>query len=244
MALVRSRGFASVNDLAAHYGVTQQTVRRDLLLLCKAGLLQRYHGGVSIPSSVENVSYSERQSLERQAKLRIAELLARHLPDHASLFIDLGTTNDDVGRALVRHEGLHVITNNLNVALTMSKSSRIRVIVAGGMMRGADHGTTGQLPVDLIRHFKTDYAIIGTSGIDLDGTLRDFDFAEVNVAQAMIENARRTWLVADHSKIGRPALVRLAHMSMVDAWFTDQDPPEELARQLDEIGTKVHVARD
>jgi DeoR family glycerol-3-phosphate regulon repressor len=242
VARVREQGFATVEDLAGHFDVTQQTIRRDLAALCDAGLLRRYHGGVSLPSSVENLAYAKRQNLWQEEKLRIASLLAQHIPDDASLFINLGTTNEDVARALMNHKGLRVITNNLNVAIMLSENPSFEVIVAGGVVRGRDHGVTGQPAIELIRQFKVDFGVIGISGIDLDGTLLDFDLHEVRVAQAIIEHSRQVFLAADHSKVGRNALVRLGPVSAVHAWFTDRAPPPELAAVLAEAGTQVHVA--
>ncbi|MFT4248153.1 MAG: DeoR family transcriptional regulator [Pseudomonas sp.] len=242
VALVRQHGYAEVEGLASRFAVTPQTIRRDLALLCDAGLLRRYHGGVSLPSSVENVAHAARQALHAPEKRRIAAMLAQHIPDHASLFINLGTTNEAVAHALMRHRGLRVITNNLNVAVLMSGNPSFEVIVAGGVVRGHDQGVTGEATIELIRQFKVDFGVIGISGIDLDGTLLDFDYQEVRVAQAIIEHSRRVLLAADHSKIGRNALVRLGPLEQVQDWFTDRAPPQELRALLEAAGTRVHVA--
>ena len=242
VAYVRRQGFVSVEALAEHFEVTPQTIRRDLAALCDSGLLRRYHGGVSLPSSVENLAYAARRGLQQAEKQRIAVLLAEHIPDDASLFINLGTTNEDVARALMGHKGLRIITNNLNVAVMLSDNPTFEVIVAGGVVRGRDHGVTGEATVELIRQFKVDFGVIGISGIDTDGTLLDFDYQEVRVAQAIIEHSRQVYLAADHSKLGRNALVRLGPISRVTAWFTDRAPPPELADRLAEAGTQVHIA--
>ncbi len=242
VTLVRQQGYAEVEGLATRFAVTPQTIRRDLALLCDAGLLRRYHGGVSLPSSVENLAYTARKTLLADEKRRIAALLARHIPDEASLFINLGTTNEDVAQALMQHRGLRVITNNLNVAVTMSANPSFEVIVAGGVVRGRDRGVTGEATIELVRQFKVDFGVIGISGIDLDGSLLDFDYHEVRVSQAIIEHSRQVLLAADHSKIGRNALVRLAPITRVHAWFTDRPPPPPLAALLAEGETRVHVA--
>ncbi len=242
IALVQREGFVAVEQAASHFAVTPQTIRRDLGILCDAGLLRRYHGGVSLPSSVENLAYTARQGLLQAEKQRIANLLAKHIPDDASLFINLGTTNEDVARALQSHKNLRIITNNLNVAIMLSNNPSFEVIVAGGVVRGRDHGVTGEATIELIRQFKVDFGIVGISGIDLDGTLLDFDFQEVRVAQAIIEHSRQVYLAADHSKIGRNAMVRLGPISRVDAWFTDSAPPEPLVAVLERSETQLHIA--
>jgi DeoR family transcriptional regulator, glycerol-3-phosphate regulon repressor len=242
VALVRQQGYAEVDGLATQFDVTQQTIRRDLTLLCEAGLLRRYHGGVSLPSSVENTAYATRKMLQADEKRRIAREVARHIPDQASLFINLGTTNEAVAAALMQHQGLRVITNNLNVAVMMSANPSFEVIVAGGMVRARDQGVTGQPTIDLVRQFTVDFGVIGISGIEPDGTLMDFDFQEVRVAQAIIEHSRQVLLAADASKLGRNALCRLGPISLVHDWFTDRAPSKTLAATLAAGGTRVHVA--
>ena len=180
--LVSRQGFAPIDALAQQLGVTPQTIRRDINQLADAGTLQRFHGGAGLPSSVENLAYPARQVLCLEEKRRIATLAARHVPDHASLFINIGTTTEEVAKALLHHQGLSVITNNLNVASILAGKPDFRVIVAGGLVRSRDRGLVGEATLDLIRQFRVDIGIIGISGIDLDGALLDFDYREVRVA--------------------------------------------------------------
>ncbi|TFW01472.1 DeoR/GlpR transcriptional regulator [Oxalobacteraceae bacterium OM1] len=239
---VRHRMTISVEELAQELGVTPQTVRRDVRLMEEAKLLARYHGGVGLPSSVENIDYRERQVLHSEAKRRIAQAVAREVPPGSSLLINIGTTTEEVARALLRHEGLHVVTNNLNVAAILADNPQCEVIVAGGVVRGRDRGIVGEATIDFIRQFKVDIGIIGISSIDTDGTLRDFDAREVKVAQTIIEQSREVWLVADRGKFGRKALVRMAELAQVDALFTDGKPPDEMGRLLKEAKVRVVVA--
>ena len=242
LELVRRHGFVAIEDLAQRFAVTTQTIRRDINELCRQALLRRYHGGAGLPSSVENVAYTARKILCLEEKQRIARRLADYIPDRASLFINIGTTTEEAAKALLDHQGLRVITNNLNVASIMSSNPEFEVIVAGGLVRSRDRGIVGEAAIDMITQFLVDFAIIGISGIDEDGTLLDFDYREVRVAQAIIGNARQVHLVADHTKFGRKPLVRLGHLSQIDAFFTDQAPPPAAARTLEEAGTKLHVA--
>ena len=191
---------------------------------------------------VENLAYPARQVLCLEEKRRIARLAARHVPDHASLFINIGTTTEEVAKALLNHQGLSVITNNLNVASILAGKPDFRVIVAGGLVRSRDRGLVGEATLDLIRQFKVDIGIIGISGIDLDGALLDFDYREVRVAQAIIENSRRVFLTADHTKFGRNAMVRLGGIQQIHALFTDQAPPPALAQHLRAADVALHVA--
>lgn len=224
--LVQQQGPISVEALAERFGVTLQTVRRDIALLARAGLLQRFHGGVRAPASTtENIAYRQRRELNAAAKRAIARAVAQEVPAGCSLFLNIGTTTEAVARELVRHDGLRVVTNNLNVAAILSVNPACEVIVAGGVVRARDQGIVGEATVDFIRQFRLDIGLIGISSIEPDGSLRDFDYREVKVARAIIEQSRQVWLAADHSKFNREAMVELGRLEHVDALFTDRPPP-------------------
>ncbi len=224
--VVRAHGPQTIESLAERFGVTLQTVRRDVQRLADAGLLSRFHGGVRLPgSTTENIAYRQRQAMESEAKARIARAIAQRVPNGCSLILNIGTTIEAVAHELLHHRGLRVITNNLHVAALLSTNPDCEVIVAGGQVRGADQGIVGEATVDFMRQFKVDIGLIGISAIEADGTLRDFDYREVKVARTIIEQSREVWLAADRSKFNRPAMVELARMNEVDVLFTDAPPP-------------------
>jgi DeoR family glycerol-3-phosphate regulon repressor len=123
-----------------------------------------------------------------------------------------------------------IITNNINVANRMRPYGQFEVVIAGGVVRASDGGIVGEAAVDFIRQFKVDYAVIGTSAIDPDGALLDYDFREVKVAQAIIANARQVILVADSTKFERTAPVRIGHLEQVDTFVTDQCPDDRVRK--------------
>jgi len=239
---VRQHGDTSVAALARVLGVTTQTVRRDVRQLEEADLVARYHGGVGLPSHVENIDYAQRQVMNVEAKRRIARLVARHVEPGRSLIIDIGTTTEEVAKALVHHRSIRVVTNNLNVAAILASNEQAEVLVAGGLVRHRDRGIVGEATIDFIRQFKVDIAVIGVSSIEPDGTLLDYDYREVRVAQAIIAHARETWLVADHSKFSRGAMVRLGHLSQVARFFTDAPVPGPVQKVLEEARVQLLVA--
>ncbi len=241
---VRDQGSASVDMLAQRFRVTLQTVRRDVGLLASAGLLARFHGGVRVPgSTTENIGYLQRQRLNHDAKQRIAAAVAERVPDDCSLIINIGTTTEAIAEELLRRRrGLRVITNNLNVAAILADKPDFEVIVAGGMVRSRDRAVIGEATVDFIRQFRVDIGLIGISAIEVDGTLRDFDYREVKVARAIIEASRQVWLAADHSKFNRPAMVQLARLGEIDALFTDSAPPAAFRPLLADAGVELIVA--
>jgi len=222
MQLAKDHGRVLVDDLANHFHVTPQTIRKDLNDLCDERLLTRIHGGALFPSGIENLEYEARRQIASEEKEAIGAAAAKMIPDSASLFINIGTTTEAVSKALLDHKGLMVITNNINVANRMRVYPSIEVVIAGGVVRGSDGGIVGEAAVDFIKQFKVDYAVIGASAIDHDGALLDFDFREVKVAQAIIANARHVILVSDSKKFERTAPVRIGHLDQVDTFITDR----------------------
>jgi DeoR family glycerol-3-phosphate regulon repressor len=109
-------------------------------------------------------------------------------------------------------------------------------------MRPVDRGIVGETAVDFIRQFRVDIGLIGISGIEADGTLRDYDLREVKVAQALIEHSREVWLAADHGKFNRPAMVELARLEQIDRLYTDAPPPEPFPALLAEAGIDCVIA--
>ncbi len=220
--LARAIGRVTVEDLAGRFEVTPQTIRRDLNELCERRVLSRTHGGAIVSSSVENLSYDARRFIAAEAKRAIGLAAAALIPNKSSLFINVGTTTEEVAAALANHEQLLVITNNLNVAMSLYRRPAIDVILAGGPVRKSDGAVIGAAAVNQIEQFKVDTAVIGASALDEDGTLLDFDALEVSVARAIMGNARRVFLVCDHLKLERAAPVRIGHMSQIDVFITDR----------------------
>jgi DeoR family glycerol-3-phosphate regulon repressor len=242
VAAVRQRGFMTIEALAHQFGVTVQTIRRDLNELSAEGRLERYRGGGGLPSSVENVDYADRQVTLLAEKTRIGRLAASHIPSHCSVFVNIGTTPEAVARELTRHDDLSVITNNLHVALSLAEATAFRIVVAGGTVRNRDGAVLGQLTSDTLGQFRVDVAVIGISGIDADGALLDYDYEEVRATQAILANAKRTFLVADHSKFTRRPMVKAGHLAQIDTLFTDRLPPAGIVALMEREGVTLAVA--
>lgn len=239
---VRRRGVLSVEQLAGEFGLTPQTIRKEVGLLAARALVQRFHGTVAPPSNLENAAWGVRRVQNLAEKRRIARLVVAHIPERASLFLNIGTTTEEIARELAGRRGLRVVTNNLHVAAILAESGEIEVIVAGGLLRARDQAVIGELTVDFIRQFRVDFGIIGISGIDKEGSLLDFDYREVLVSRAIIASSRQVFLATDVSKFGRGAMVRLGHLSEIDALFLDREAPEEYRAMLAAQNVALHVA--
>jgi DeoR family transcriptional regulator, glycerol-3-phosphate regulon repressor len=228
LEIARQRGRVDVELLASRFDVTPQTIRKDLNDLCERQLLQRVHGGAVYPSGVTNFAYDARRTLAADSKQLIGMTAAKLIPDNSSVILNIGTTTEQVALSLRRHQGLMVITNNINVASILRDAPSAEVVIAGGVVRHSDGGIMGEATVDFIRQFRVDYAVIGASAIDHDGAILDYDFREVKVSQAIISHARQTILVADNLKFERTAPVKIADFSMIDVFVTDIKPPKEI----------------
>ena len=240
--IARREGLVTVDGLVAHFGVTPQTIRRDLTELAEAGQLERVHGGAILASNTTNIGYSERRGLNQSAKVDIARACAREIPNNCTVFLNIGTTTEAVAAELAQHEGLLVVTNNINIATALSGTQGIDIVVTGGNLRRSDGGLIGDLAKQTIRQFRFDYAVIGCSALHEDGDILDYDFLEVGVSKEIIGRSDQVFLVADHAKFSRKAPARIASLASVDAFFTDQTPPPGTQILCDGANTRIVVA--
>lgn len=242
LELARAEGRVMVEDLAQRFDVTLQTIRRDLSDLADAGHLDRVHGGAMLRTGVTNIGYEARRRMNEGAKAAIARACAAAIPDNCSLILNLGTTTEAVARELLAHRNITVITNNMNVANILVANPGCEIVVAGGTLRRTDGGLVGELTTQFFEQFKVDYAVIGVSALDRDGDLLDFDLAEVRVSKAIVQQSRKVYLVADHTKLDRSAPARLASLSEIATLFTDLPLPPDLMQKCETWDTEVRVA--
>ena len=239
LEIIKREGKATVEELAEHFGVTLQTIRRDLTELAEANKLERVHGGAILPSGTTNIEYEERRNLNEGAKLAIARACSEQIPDGCSVFLNIGTSTEAVARQLLRHRDLMIVTNNMNVATILVENKDCQTVLTGGKLRPADNGLVGHVAVEAIRQFKFDIAVIGCSALDNNGDLMDFDIEEVGVSQTILSRSRRPFLVADNSKFNRAAPARIASMEVLDTVFTDLPFSSDLQEKCNAWGTKI-----
>ncbi|MCW8196290.1 DeoR/GlpR transcriptional regulator [Proteobacteria bacterium 005FR1] len=225
--LVREQGFASIDYLARYFRVTPQTVRRDINALCAAGVLQRFHGGAGLARP--DGKAPEKTRADEAAKQQIAAQVAARIFDGSSLFLGTGSTVAAVAYALRNHRNLRIVTNSLPIAQQVSDNTSFEVTIVGGQVRSTDKCVVGEAALELIKRFRVDIGIIGASAIEADGALLDCSYQGARLSQAIIENSRRTFLVATENKFGKSAMARLGFLSQVDSWFTDKKPAGRLA---------------
>ena len=238
--LVTQTGYISTEELVNVFNVTSQTIRRDLNELAEQGLIRRHHGGAASPSSIENSDYQERKYFFSKEKQAIAQRVASLIKHGSSLFIDIGSTPEAVAHALLQHQNLRIVTNNLNAAHILMEKSDFDITIAGGNLRD-DGGIIGEATVAFLSQFRLDYGILGISAIDEDGTLLDYDFHEVQVKRVLINASRKVFLPVDHSKFNRHAIVRLGSIGDLDVLLTDSQPSEKITQLLQQNNVQLEI---
>ena len=237
--VLRDTGNVQVDDLAASFDVTTQTIRRDLSELCDRGLAARIHGGAKRAVSTSTVDYEDRRSLEITAKSQIARLAAELIDNNSSVAVNIGTTTEQVATASKYHKGLTGITIYINVVHTLRDARMKSVVIVGGEVRISDGAIVGTEAVESFRKYIVDFAVIGASSLDKDGSVLDFDPREVAVARAILANARTRILVCDKSKFNVLATHRICQIDELDFVVMDSRPPFEFEEAARRGNTKI-----
>ena len=242
--LVRQRGYASIEMMADKFGVSQQTVRRDIIYLSKINLLQRHHGGAGLPPGIDRLAYANRKIRNAREKALIGSAIAAQIPNGASLFIDIGTTMEAVAEALLKHQGLRIITNHIGVVSILCENTDFEIILSGGLVRNRDRAITGETMTEFLRKFRVGYGIFGIGSLTDDGQLLDYDYRDAQASRAALEISRLKFAAADHSKFNADAMMPFADVAEIDAVFTDRQPPAAIADAIKQGGTDLFIAPD
>lgn len=239
---LQSTGLVKVDDLSTSLEVTTQTIRRDLCKLCDKGLAARIHGGARRILSTSMIAYEERRQTDVDSKLAIAQRAAALIPDGSSVAINIGTTTEHVADALKFHRNLTIVSNNINVVHILQNTQLKSLSIIGGEVRMSDGAIVGADAVNSIRNYKVDYAVIGASSLDLDGSILDFDQREIAVSQAIMANSRTRILVCDSSKFKVSAPYRICEIGDLNFVVTDTDLPLKFSEVARRNNTKVIIA--
>lgn len=216
-------GYLSTEQLASRFGVSSQTIRRDINELSVQGLARRMHGGLTLPASQNNISYLQRSTAQVERKRRIAQAAVEMIEPDATIFLGYGTTVAEFARALPADRPLRVVTTNLGAVLALADKPAVETWVAGGRLRAGDFDVMGSATVDFMRKFRAHVAICGAAGIDEHGTLYEFQPEEAELSQSLLSHSHERMLLADSSKFGRHAPCRVAGFEQIDHLFTDTD---------------------
>lgn len=241
VARAREDGRVEVARLADELAVTPETIRRDLTALERRGLLRRVHGGAV---ALERLAGGEaplaaRDQVMTTEKERIAKLALAEVPDGGSILLDAGTTTRRLADVLPGDRELTVVTGALDIAVALARRPNLTVLVLGGRVRPRTLAAVDVWALDALRDTFVDVAFLGTNGISVERGLTTPDPTEAAVKRAMVASARRTVVLADHTKVGSDHLVRFADLGAVDTFVTDDGLDAELAAELDASGMRV-----
>ena len=242
--LIRARGQMTVNDLASHFAVSGDTVRRDLDLLADQGLLKRTHGGaVAMDNLVhQDSTFTQRMGTRVPAKRRIARAASRLIGDGETLLINGGSTTKFFAGELVERRNLTVVTNNLGLPSTLPADCFSNVYVLGGEYKADAQVTVGPVGFVSAGSISVDSAVIGVGGVTVKEGLTTTVLEECSMILAMICAARRTIVLADASKFGHSSFAHIAPLTRIEVLVTDEPPPADLAQALREARVEVIVA--
>ncbi|MBO2449285.1 DeoR/GlpR transcriptional regulator [Actinomadura barringtoniae] len=236
----RSKGRVDVVALAEEFGVTTETIRRDLTALERVGTLRRVHGG-AIP--VERLGFepalSARDAVLNEEKERIAKAALTEVPADGSIIIDAGTTTARLVQLLPSDRELTVVVNSPPHATALATRPNLNVIMLGGRVRGRTLATVDDWALRPLADLWVDVAFMATNGCSAARGLTTSYQAEAAVKKAMLASSRRRVLLADHTKIGNDYLVRFGELSEIDVLITDTGLSTESAAEIAATGPEV-----
>jgi len=237
---IRAMGSVSVGELAESFGVSHETVRRDLKLLADQGVLDIVHGGAARRGTMEP-ALSQRSAENAEGKAAIARAAVAHVRDGATLLIDSGTTTAALAVELVARAGLTVCTNSLLVASTLCRVVGNRIFMFGGQVDGNDESTWGADTIEAIARFRVDIAFIGSGGFADDGSLTDYSLLAAEQRGHMIL-AGPAYVLADYTKFERRTPFVVPHFDKVAGVIVDRPPHDALAAAWQARGIRHAIA--
>ena len=226
------------SELASNFGVSEDTIRRDLRELAEEGLLRRVYGG-AVPRSPASLTYSRRKGESTTAKEAIARAAIRFFKDGQVVFFDAGTTALEVASHLPQDLKLTVVTNSLPVGTALADHRSARVIVLGGSLMRETLATVGFETVDGYRRVRADVCVLGVASVHPEVGLGVFFHEDAEVKRAMIAAAAEVMVVASSDKLGTSAPFLVGPLSIVDRLVTDGSAAEETVRTYTEAGIEV-----
>jgi DeoR/GlpR family transcriptional regulator of sugar metabolism len=240
---LQEEGSARVKDLSVAFSVSEATVRQDLERLEAEGTIQREHGGAflkSLPQQVQAMALHHLVNMDKKRK--IGRFAASLVSDGETIIIDSGSTTTEVANNLGGHENLNVITNGLNIALTLGAVPSFSIHMPGGQFKAPTLSLTGEKAAEYFTNIHAEKLFLATAAISFEAGLTYPSLADMHVKRAMIKSARRVYLVADSTKIGRVSFSSLGGLDLVHVFITDDGIRDEDRQRLEDAGMTVQIA--
>ena len=238
---VESRGSMSNVELAHQFTVSVETIRRDIILLDKQGVLRRIHGGGLSINTVEP-AYTDRMSANLESKRAIGHFAASLVPDKAKVIIDFGTTAFCVAEALANHNGLMIITSSLQAANFLAGRNGNEVVLMGGRLHASEGATLGRDATQILENYYVDFSFIGAGVISHHPLLMDFSREAAELRALMLKQAMNSVVLADHTKFNRTAAYRVANFEQAAFLITDRKLDARTAQTLRPFEGEILIA--
>ncbi len=233
-------GSAKISDLAEHFQVTKETIRRDLTQLQKTGQIERSHGGATLTSSFTPVPIETRTDENRQLKLALCEKALELIPEQAVIYLDAGSTIQCLAQLLSQQSGYTIVTNSINTTYFLNNGHNT-TILTGGQLNPNNMSTEGFQTTNLINNMKVDIAFLGTSGFEGHNGPAVTEFTDAQVKQAIIPQAKMVCVISDSSKASLCSMVQYASWKDIDYFISDKALPEDTFQEICELTNIILV---
>ena len=241
LSLVKSHRSISITEIQQRLNVSRETIRRDLLTLAEQRKLRKTHGG-AISLDTREPAIAVRQTANVAGKRAIGKLAANIIPDGASIILAAGTTVQSASDELLARQSLTVFTNCIASAMKLSNRNSNRVHLLGGEIQPQNQACLGRDATQMLSNYFADFAIIGAGAVSPRGALMDFSREEAELHGLMLKSAQTVIVVADHTKFGRFAPVRVQSLDRASYLVTDREPEPEMAEALSSLSVDVLIA--
>ena len=239
--LAVAKGNVKVGELAVMFGVTTETIRKDLIHLEKEGIVIKGHGGAISSNENRESPYSARLTEYVDAKTKIAQAAVDMIPENGVVFIDAGSTTESIARLLTLKKGLTIITNSAFI-LPLLYGVECSVYSLGGKIRSSSMAMVGMWAINAINSISADIAFIGTNGFLKRNGPCTTSYEEAEIKKEMINNSKTVVVVCDNRKFESDSTIQFCDWSAVDYVITDNGASEEDIRAL-QRHTQVIVAK-
>jgi len=241
---LQEEGSARVRDLSAAFSVSEATIRQDLERLDTDGYVVREHGGAylkSVTQQVQSMSLQHLTNMDRKKK--IGRAAASLVGNGDTIILDSGSTTTEIANNLTGHQNLNVITNAINIALTLGALPSVSVHLSGGLFKAPTLSVTGEKSGDFFQGIFAEKLFLATAAISFETGLTFPAMADLYVKRAMIKAASKVYLVADSTKIGRTSFSSLGPIDLIGGFITDDGISDADRAEFEKRGIEVIVAR-
>lgn len=239
--LVNSNGTMKIAELAEHFQVSRETIRRDMIALSNAGSAKKWYNGTFVSHDFNIQPVNTRLEINQNSKMQICQEAFQYIPEGAVIFIDAGSTTLCFAQLLSQKSGYTVITNSIAAANALANGNN-HVIITGGSLNISVMNVTGIQTIDFLEHIKVDVSILGSEGFQRHTGPSSNDFDDIQIKKLAVKNAMTSIVVADSHKASVSALMQYADWKDIDYFITDDALPAQTETQLNELTNVITVS--